>query len=395
VALRQLVRSAIDAWEVPRDLLLGRYPGFVSGGPLRPGEIPVFVFHGVEPEGFGRKLRHLADNDYRTLSVDEYLAVIRGQTKPPERAVLLTFDDGRGSVWTVAAPLLRRHGMKAVVFLVPGRMSDGCGPTATWDDVQAGRSDPASVLERESGAGALLSWAEVEALARAGGFDFQSHTLRHARIHTGPQLAGFVTPRSRQGYDAFDQPLVRAGERDLLGAEVPLGTPLLRSAPRISDAARFFEDEAVRSPCVEIVAESGGEAFFRNPGWERRLRRAFGSRSPGGTWESAESRAQAVASELTESRRLIEERTGRPVIHLCYPWHAAGTTARRLAIEAGYVTAFCGKVAGAPVTRPGGDLRSLARIGEDYVELLPGAGRATLAEVLRAKWRRRFGRPLE
>ncbi len=44
---------------------------------------------------------------------------------------------------------------------------------------------------------------------------------------------------------------------------------------------------------------------------------------------------------------------------------------------------------------PGGDLRSLARIGEDYLELLPGSGRATLAEVLRAKWRRRFGRPLE
>jgi len=28
---------------------------------------------------------------------------------------------------------------------------------------------------------------------------------------------------------------------------------------------------------------------------------------------------------------------------------------------------------------------------EDYVELLPGRGRATLAEVLRRKWARRFG----
>ena len=78
-------------------------------------------------------------------------------------------------------------------------------------------------------------------------------------------------------------------------------------------------------------------------------------------------------------------------MHLCYPWHAAGPTARRLAIEAGYETAFCGKVPGVPDHPPGGDPRAIARIGEDYVELLPGRGRATLAEVLRRKWARRFG----
>ena len=239
MALQRLARSLGDAWEVPRDLLLGRYPDFVSGGPLRPGEIPVFVLHGAEPEGFGRKLRHLADNGYRTLSVDEYVAVIQGRVKPPERAVLLTFDDGRGSVWTIAAPLLRRHGMRAVVFLVPGRMSDQA-PTPTWDDVTAGRSDAVSVLSREGGGGALLSWHEVETLARTGSFEFQSHTLTHARIHASPRLAGFAAPRTRQGCQAFDQPLVRAGGRELLGAEVPLGTPLLASAPRTSDVPRFL-----------------------------------------------------------------------------------------------------------------------------------------------------------
>ncbi len=156
---------------------------------------------------------------------------------------------------------------------------------------------PRSVLERESGAGRAPELGRGRGPgAHRGSSTSRATRSRHARIHTAPQLAGFVTPRSRRGYDAFDQPLVRAGERDLLGAEVPLGTPLLRSAPRTSDAARFFEDEAVRSRCVEIVAESGGEAFFRNPGWERRLRRAFGGRSRRRHWESAESRAQAIAS---------------------------------------------------------------------------------------------------
>ncbi len=389
---RGLVRGVAEAWEVPRDLLLGRYPPFVTGGPLRPDEVPVFVLHGTEPESFERRLRHLSENGYSTLSIAEYVAVIRGDRRPRPRSVLLTFDDGRGSVWTIAAPLLRRHGMRAVVFLVPGRMRPGPGGLSpTWDDVQVGRCQADVLLAREQGEGALLSWDEVEALERMALFDFQSHTAWHARIHTGPQLAGFATPRSREGCDGFDQPLVRHGERDLIGREVPLGTPLFRSAPRTSHHSRFFEDPAVRRRPVELVVESGGEAFFEHPDWERRLRRTLRGTVVGGKVETAQERVHAIALELSESRRRIEEHTGRPVVHLCYPWHVADSTTRRLAEETGYLTGFCGKVAGVPITMPGGDLRSIARIGEDYLELLPGSGRATIIEVLRQKWQRRFG----
>jgi len=107
-SLRRLADDAGPAWEVPRDLLLGRYPDFVTGGPLARGDIPVFVFHSVEPESFGRKLRYLAENGYSTLSADEYFRALMGAGPVPERAVLLTFDDGRSSVWGVGAPLLSR-----------------------------------------------------------------------------------------------------------------------------------------------------------------------------------------------------------------------------------------------------------------------------------------------
>jgi peptidoglycan/xylan/chitin deacetylase (PgdA/CDA1 family) len=364
----------------------------VTGGDLPRGDVPVFVFHGVEPVSFSRRLEHLADNGYVTLSADEHLAVLRGEREPPARGVVLTFDDGRGSVWSVGAPLLRKHGMKAVVFLVPGRIRSRAGPVPpTWEDVLAGRADEAAVLRREEGEGALLSWEEIESLGRTGLLDFQSHTHRHARIHTGPQLGGFVTPRSRRGYEAFDQPLLRDVDRDLIGEDAPLGAPLLRSAPRTSEETRFFEDPEVRAACVAEVAENGGEGFFLRSDWDNRLRRLFGRTRVRGRLETGDERVQAIRSELAESRRTIEERTGRPVRHLCYPWHTAGPTARRLAAEVGYATAFCGKVTGVPLTRPGGDPRSIARIGEDYVELLPGRGRGTLAEVLRRKWARRFG----
>ena len=370
--LGRFASSAREAWEVPRDLLLGRYPAFVTGGGLARDEVPVFALHEAEPVSFARRLEHLARNGYRTLSIDEYVAVVRGSVQAPQRAVLLTFDDGRGSVWSVAAPLLQRHGMRAVVFLVPGRV-------------------PLHAPRPAGEHAALMSWEEIGALARGGLFDFQSHTLLHARVHTGPRLAGFVTPESRRGYAAFDQPLVREGERDLVGSDVPLGTPLFRSSPRTSEELRFFEDPSLRSACVAAVAGAGGDAFFQRPDWHSRLGKALRSRRVTGRIETKQEQAAALRHELEGARRIIEERVGRPVVHLCYPWHIAGATARALAAEVGYETAFCGKVDGVPVTLPGGDLRAIARLGEDYLELLPGEGRASLAEVLRRKWSRRFG----
>jgi len=390
--IRRLVRHARDAWEVPRDLVLGRYPAFVTGGGLPRGHVPVFVFHSLEPEGFGRKLRYLADNHYVTLSGEEYFRILMGSRTPPERAVLLTFDDGRGSVWSVAHPLMRRLQMKGLVFLVPARIPSRPALGPAWDDVEQGQASAESVLAREKGDGAFLSWEEIAALARGGVFEFHSHTLSHSRIHTGPQVAGFLTPAAQHGYDAMDVPLLHDGGRDLFAGDAPLGTPLLRSEPRTSEALRFFEDPAVRRGCVERVADEGGPGFFSRKDWRRRLRRVLDGRPITGRYERPEEREGAIRRELAEARVAITERTGRPAVHLCFPWHVSGPTARRLAREEGYVTSFCGKVPGVPITLPGGDPHAIARIGEDYVELLPGHGRLDLATVLRRKWARRLER---
>ncbi len=389
--LSRLVHGAAEALEVPRDLLLGRYPAFVTGGPLPRGDVPVFVFHSVEPETFGRQVRYLADNGYVSLSVDEYYQGLLGARPFPDRAVLLTFDDGRGSLWSVGAPLLRRHGLRGVVFLVPARMRSRPGPLLpTLDDLEAGRAPAEAVLAREAGDGAFLSWEEVEALARTGVFDFQSHTLTHARIHVAPVVSGFVRPELRRGYAAMDVPLVAEGPRDLLAEDVPLGTPILRSAPRTSEELRFFEEPEVRAAPVAAVADGGGERFFDRPDWEARLRRLVAGRPLRGRLETHAEREAALRRELAFARRAIEERTGRPAVHLCYPWHTAGPTARRLAREVGYLASFCGKVPGVALTRAGGDTQAIARTGEDYVERLPGRGRVSLATVLLRKWTRRL-----
>src|SRR5262249_48442972 len=154
------------------------------------------------------------------------------------------------------------------------------------------------------------------------------------------------------------------------------------------EALRLYEEPDARARCAEIVAGAGGDAFFRGADWERILRRAAAERPLRGRVETEEERVKAPGREPPRARPAIAERTGRAPLHLCYPWHVSGPTARRIAAEAGYVTAFCGKVRGVVVSRAGSDPLAIARVGEDYVELLPGRGRVSLLDVLRRKWTR-------
>jgi len=104
----------------------GRFPAFVFGGGLG-ALLPVFHFHDVTREELEPKLRHLADNGYRSVISDEIAAYVRGDLKLPARAVGLCFDDAWRSVATVAAPLLEHYGLKAITYAIPARITEKDG----------------------------------------------------------------------------------------------------------------------------------------------------------------------------------------------------------------------------------------------------------------------------
>ena len=91
-------------------------------------QVPILVYHNLAQEGSGndtisvqRFEEHLAalqDAGYTTITFQDLLAYVEQGTELPEKPVLLTFDDGYESNYTLAYPLLQQYQMKATIFVI-------------------------------------------------------------------------------------------------------------------------------------------------------------------------------------------------------------------------------------------------------------------------------------
>jgi peptidoglycan/xylan/chitin deacetylase (PgdA/CDA1 family) len=130
----------------------------------------------VTPAGFEAQLAWLKRRGLRTLSLQEFLGHVTGEKPVDDPAVLLTFDDGYADNWICAWPLLKRHGMRAAVFVVTDR-ADAAPPGVrpTLDD----GAPPPDTLRDERGPRGFLSWEELGRMASSGVFEVGSHTATH------------------------------------------------------------------------------------------------------------------------------------------------------------------------------------------------------------------------
>lgn len=82
-----------------------------------------------------RDLDFLRDNGYTTVLPRELAAGQLDDGSPlPQKAVLLTFDDGYESNYTLAFPILREYGAKAAISLITSRIDERADGFLTWDE---------------------------------------------------------------------------------------------------------------------------------------------------------------------------------------------------------------------------------------------------------------------
>ncbi len=150
------------AREVPSELMdADQYPVILTYHSISWGDSHLKV----SPSLFTEQMEWLKAN-VRVVPLGEIVAALAGRTPLPERAVVLTFDDGFRDFYTAAAPVLRRLRLPATVFLPTGY----CGKSNCWP------SQPAWVDED-----ALLDWKQVNELVQDG-FKIGAHGIHHADL---------------------------------------------------------------------------------------------------------------------------------------------------------------------------------------------------------------------
>jgi peptidoglycan/xylan/chitin deacetylase (PgdA/CDA1 family) len=353
------------------DLLAGRYPPFVFGfgvGSL----LPVFHFHETTPEHLTPALQYLAENGYTTVGCDHMAALVRHGTPPPPRSVVLAFDDALASLWLVAVPLLKRFGLTAVAYVIPGRVVDAPAVRPTLDD------GPVEAASADRGANAFATWPELRAMVGAGTIEVQSHTWSHAMQFCDSRPSGVVTPANAAEH-FLNHPRLNTTDPPEFLPMSRIGFPLFPRRSRMSDGRRFLPNAAACARVEAFVSERGGPSFFETPDWQQALAGPLAAVT--GEWETEQDQRGAIEYELAASREDLERRLGVRVRHLCLPWGVTGTITRDAIARLGFETAVANRMPGMYAVRSGDDPFFLKRLPNRYIFALPGRGRRSFLTV--------------
>lgn len=102
---------------------------------------------------FAAQLEFLKENGYTVVPLRRLVERINGgNERLPNKAVVITVDDGHRSVYTEMLPLVRRYRIPVTLFIYPSAISN---------------------------ANYALTWTQLEELRQSGLFDIQSHTYWH------------------------------------------------------------------------------------------------------------------------------------------------------------------------------------------------------------------------
>lgn len=134
--------------------------------------VSIVMYHGVlndksrqgqyiiTPAQLESDLKIIKERGYTTVVMQDLLDYVDNGTPLPDKAIMLTFDDGYYNNYLYADPLLERYGMKAVISPV-------CKWTEFYSDTP-GQSDHAIYSH--------ITWEEIREMAASGRWEIQNHS---------------------------------------------------------------------------------------------------------------------------------------------------------------------------------------------------------------------------
>ncbi|MBI3536547.1 MAG: polysaccharide deacetylase family protein [Chloroflexi bacterium] len=152
---------------------------------LRVARVPVLMYHSISipppdadavrldlsvlPQAFDEQMAFLIYNGYRTIRAADLAESLLFGAPLPEKAIVLTFDDGYADAYETAFPILKKYGMTATFYVITQ-----------------------FVETKKSG---YLTWQQLQEMANAG-MEIGSHSVDHPDLrgktiaYQNTQLAG-------------------------------------------------------------------------------------------------------------------------------------------------------------------------------------------------------------
>ncbi|WP_060204907.1 polysaccharide deacetylase family protein [Sporosarcina koreensis] len=174
-------------------LTIAERPGYIHKQSVAlDAGLPVLVYHQVLPlelmstmnstislESFEQQMGYLAEHHFETLTAHQLYDYLEGRLVVPNKAVLLTFDDGLLSTKEYAYPILKQYGFTALQHIISSR---------------TGRAEGAQLFDAE-GPLQFFTVGDIEELADV--FQFEAHTyeLHSLNEDTG---TGIVFDQSKE-----------------------------------------------------------------------------------------------------------------------------------------------------------------------------------------------------
>lgn len=115
----------------------------------------------VSQNAFEQQMTWLKDNGYTVINLSEMHAFLSGEKALPEKAVVITIDDGYRSTYDIAFPILKKYGFPATVYV--------------YSDFVGG--------------GMALTWAQMTEMENSGLIDVESHSKTHTSMSLLPKEA--------------------------------------------------------------------------------------------------------------------------------------------------------------------------------------------------------------
>jgi peptidoglycan/xylan/chitin deacetylase (PgdA/CDA1 family) len=114
----------------------------------------------VKPEDFEKQMRWFHSNGWTSYTMSELVSL----QNIPEKAFVITFDDGYEDNYIHAFPILQKYNYKATIYLVPDYAEN------SWENFSNGQFDR------------LLNEHQIHEMQQSVLIEFGSHTMNHKNL---------------------------------------------------------------------------------------------------------------------------------------------------------------------------------------------------------------------